>query len=97
MGHEKEGVSFVEHYIDDFITLGMSSSNECEMNQHLMLGTCETMGVSIEPEVRRTQFIHSISRHRAGLDGDGNETTCEKVRKSGGSNSVVREESREET
>ena len=44
------GVSFTEHYIDDFITLGGPRSEECKANQHLMLETCEVMGVPIENE-----------------------------------------------
>ena len=47
---KRRGVSFIEHYIDDFITLGAPGSNECETNQHLMLECCEIMGVPIELE-----------------------------------------------
>ena len=40
----------MDHYIDDFITRGRASSNECKRNQRLMLKTCETMGFPIEAE-----------------------------------------------
>ena len=44
------GASFTEHYIDDFITLGRPSSEECKVNQRLILETCEVMGAPIEDE-----------------------------------------------
>ena len=40
----------MEHYIDDFITLGRPRSNECQAKQCAMLETCKAMGVPIEAE-----------------------------------------------
>ena len=47
---KQRGVSFVDHYIDDFITLGRPRTDECKRNQRLMRGTCEAMGAPIEEE-----------------------------------------------
>ena len=47
---KQRGVLFVDHYIDDFITLGRPSTNECKRNQPLILESCKTMGVPIEAE-----------------------------------------------
>ena len=45
---EERGVTFAEHYIDDFITLGAPGSGECSRNVQLMLQTCESAGVPVE-------------------------------------------------
>ena len=46
----ERGMTFVEHYIDHFITLGRPRSDECQANQCVMLETCEAMGIPIEAE-----------------------------------------------
>lgn len=45
---EERGVTFAEHYIDDFITVGAPGSDECTRNVQLMLQTCESAGVPVE-------------------------------------------------
>ena len=45
----QKGVSFVEHYLDDFITLGKPGTDECASNQELILETCRATGTPIEP------------------------------------------------
>ena len=45
---KQRGVSHVDHYIDDFITLGGPGSQECETNMQIMLGTCEDTGTPIK-------------------------------------------------
>ena len=37
---EKMGIEWVAHYIDDFITMGAPSSNECAMNSATMHKAC---------------------------------------------------------
>ena len=44
----QKGVSFVEHYLDDFITLGKPGSDECAINLELILETCRATGTPIE-------------------------------------------------
>ena len=44
----KHGVSWVEHYLDDFITMGAADTKECESNLAQMVDTCERGGVPIE-------------------------------------------------
>ena len=45
---QARGVSFVAHYIDDFITLGSPSADECARNVQTMLQVCREAGVPIE-------------------------------------------------
>ena len=44
------GVSFVDHYIDDFITAGRPTSTECHNNLQIMLETCGSTGTPVEPD-----------------------------------------------
>ena len=44
------GVSFVNHYIDDFITAGRPNSMECHDNLWIMLETCGRTGMPVEPD-----------------------------------------------
>ena len=45
-----KGVSFVDHYIDDFITAGRPRSMECHNNLQIMLETCDNTGTPVEPD-----------------------------------------------
>ena len=45
-----KGVSFVDHYLDDFITLGKPKSMECADNFRLLLETCKETGTPVEAE-----------------------------------------------
>ena len=43
------GVSFVKHYVDDFVTMGKVGSRECaDHNIRIMYETCEECGVPVE-------------------------------------------------
>ena len=46
----QNGATFVDHYIDDFITMGALRSNECANNVRIMHHTCDTAGAPIEEE-----------------------------------------------
>ena len=46
----QKGVSFVEHYLDNFITVGRPGSLECQENLGVMLKMCEATGTPIDPE-----------------------------------------------
>ena len=43
-------MSFVDHYIDDFITAGRPSSMECHNNLQIMLETRGSTGTPVEPD-----------------------------------------------
>ena len=45
---KQEGVSIVDHYLDDFITLGRPGSSECADNFRRMLKTCRSTGTPVE-------------------------------------------------
>ena len=47
---QKNGVSYVDHYIDDFITAGKGGTDECSKNFTLMHKSCEATGTPVEPE-----------------------------------------------
>ena len=51
MGHEEtgEGVSWVAHYLDDYITLGPPGADTCAANLEAMLATCARLGVPTAP------------------------------------------------
>ncbi len=45
---EKEGVSWLAHYIDDFITVGPPGTLECATNTAIMHEVCEKLGMPVE-------------------------------------------------
>ena len=47
---QKNGVSYLDHYIDDFITVGKVGSDECSRNFTIMHKSCEATGTPVEPE-----------------------------------------------
>ncbi len=47
---ERMGVEWVAHYIDDFITLGVADSTECEHNATIMHEACARVGLAVAPE-----------------------------------------------
>ena len=47
---EKRGICWVDHYIDDFITLGPPKSNQCQSNVETMHEVCEQLGLPMEPK-----------------------------------------------
>ena len=46
----RKGVSFVDHYIDDFVTASRPRSMECHNNLQIMLETCDNTGTPVEPD-----------------------------------------------
>ena len=47
---ESSGVGWVDHYIDDFVTLGPPQSKQCQSNMEIMHEVCDQLGLPIEPE-----------------------------------------------
>ena len=47
---QQKGVTTVDHYLDDFITLGKPNSAECLANFRIMLETCRVAGFPVEPD-----------------------------------------------
>ena len=45
----KNGVSYSDHYLDDFVTMGPPRSNECADNLNIMLQTCADVGFAVNP------------------------------------------------
>lgn len=44
----QNGATFVNHYVDDFITVGAPKSSECADNFRIMHYTCDTAGAPVE-------------------------------------------------
>ena len=47
---KRKGVTWAEHYIDDFVTMGQAGSVECGQNVALMRATLHEAGLNTEPE-----------------------------------------------
>ncbi len=47
---QQKGVTWVEHYIDDFITVGIPGRSECANNVAIMKEACDETGLPTEPE-----------------------------------------------
>ena len=45
----KRGVSYVIHYLDDFLTMGPPSSPICQQNLNMFIGLCSELGVPLAP------------------------------------------------
>ena len=41
---EQQGVSFLRHFLDDFITAGSPNSDECHTNLSTLMATCDQLG-----------------------------------------------------
>ena len=46
----QNGATFVDHYVDDFITVGAPKSSECADNFRIMHYTCDTAGAPVEEQ-----------------------------------------------
>lgn len=44
-----KGVTFVNHYLDDYITTGPPATDECEKNLDIMLQVCQSVGFAVNP------------------------------------------------
>ena len=47
---EQKGATFVDHYLDDFITVGKPGSEECASNLKIMHETCNNSGTPVEED-----------------------------------------------
>ena len=59
---EQQGVTFLLHYLDDYLTLGHPGSQECHNNLQVILATCEMLGVplaleKVEGQVTSLKFL----------------------------------------
>ena len=46
---KQRGVSYIAHYLDDFITVGPPNSDQCRRNQTILFDTCKELGVPLAP------------------------------------------------
>ncbi len=53
---KQKGVEFLDHYLDDFISVGDPESPECGLNLSVMLDMCRDTGTPIEKEKMATSI-----------------------------------------
>lgn len=41
---QQRGIRLIDHYLDDFITVGKPQSPECQYNMETVLATCDELG-----------------------------------------------------
>ena len=46
----QNGVKFMWHYLDDFITYGDANSQECHVNLQMLIDVCKYLGVPLVQE-----------------------------------------------
>ena len=46
---KQRGVSYIAHYLDDFITVGPPHSDQCLVNQSILFETCNELGIPLAP------------------------------------------------
>ena len=46
---KQRGVSYIAHYLDDFITAGPPNSEQCLINQTILFETCKELGIPLAP------------------------------------------------
>ena len=51
----QNGATFVDHYVDDSITVGAPKSTECANNFQIMHCTCDTAGAPVKRKNQRGQ------------------------------------------
>ena len=44
---QQRGVPYIAHYLDDFITIGPPNSDQCALNQQIIMATCKELGVPL--------------------------------------------------
>ena len=44
----ENGATFVDHYVDDFVTVGAPRSDKCASNARIMYHTCNIAGAPVE-------------------------------------------------
>ena len=47
---QSKGATHIFHYVDDYITLGSPSTQECKLNNAIMHDTCSELGLPTDPE-----------------------------------------------
>ena len=45
-----QGVTFLLHYLDDFLTMGQPGTTVCQCNLHLLVQTCRVLGIPLAIE-----------------------------------------------
>ena len=47
---ERHGVSYVDHYLDDYVTAGPKDTDICDANLNTMLSICQDLGFAVNPK-----------------------------------------------
>jgi hypothetical protein len=76
---QETGASHVDHYIDDFIPMGRSGTDECAHNARIMLQVCEEAGAPVEEDKIEGPANPTFPRHRGRYDSNGAKTPIGKA------------------
>lgn len=47
---QSRGVEFIDHYLDEFVTVGRPKSDECKDNMNISLSVCNELGALVAQE-----------------------------------------------
>ena len=82
-----QGVKYICHYLDDFITVGSPGSMECAANLAVTLSTCAWLGVPIAAD--KSEGPSTCITFRGGYPKDGTSVTEGEARESKSSGPTV--------
>ena len=73
---QNTGVTYLIHYLDDYLTMGLLTSATCQQNLDTFTSLCAGLGVPLASDkLKRTFHITVISRNYPRHRVDGNQTT----------------------
>ena len=77
---QQQGVTYLIHYLDDFLTIGPPNSDECQKNLETMFEVAKALGVLLATDkVAEPSIALGISRHSAEHPQDGSSAPSRKV------------------
>ena len=60
---QQRGVPYIAHYLDDFISIGPPNSDQCALNQQIIMATCKELGVPLAAQIGWSHHLPNIVRY----------------------------------
>ena len=76
---QKRRISYVIHYLDDFLTMGPPSFPICQQNQNTFIGWCSELGVPFPQQSGGSINHFNIPRYHSRYPAYGNQATTGKA------------------